>query len=936
MSYEKNNIQESHINYSSNVHIANINDHTSSNVEYHLENAKNSESSHKKKQFVQDTYRYAYGICIAGAVISLLIAILGLLLQFKAVTTISLFLIIFGFISMSIFAFGVWAFYQYTEYVNTLGDHDQPNDQSNEREFLNIFIYLVIILLFVFFIMAIGSVAYKQEAKSYISALAQNETEWTKTFGNIKYSDLEKNLNAILASIVVFAFLMIGIIIAVLVYVYKALDFYRFVQTLVQFFCIIFFIIGAILLYLAIYANRYKDIVNANGSMPVWVPTAILATAVITLLIAIGGYWGIQQENKDFTFYFMIASAAITSIILIFSIFSFSYSGSFKSMFDGKCKNILDMMPEDFLVKYAGCSRKYVSTGDIEPSDCPKERILLAWDYKLKKIENMQASGTNYVSDIYGCYDNLCCTAAYNTLASKSNYLALIAIFLFFSGLICAIGSYFIWKALDDNYQKSDSTGFLSHSNKVMIALVASVLIVISYSIATLPEKPKPDFNIVEPQPSENTQINSKIILNTNLNSTVKNETNILREEIKEETKVEEIKGCGNKCPILRYNFELSSQDGSFIRNDTADFSNITIKQNGKIGDKYVVRFEGGADYLQTFTQLFEFVHDCPLNPSSIDVKVSGEVFPAPTSFIQSKMRKLKKSKSQKTYKADPVIQTSVNQTSSKDSISATVNTNVVDYSKLKIGDKFDVLSKNLDFSFVTNETQVIKGKVLKRIDLQTVVPIQNAVVSIRSLDFGQCGGFKLNTDINGEFASSPINIFAEGMTSRFQIVINSDDLTQYKKTVTTGGIGAPAQLDLGTIELWNPSMLQNVNLNSTILDAVNNKPLNNVKISVFQGFISVNNEVAQNAAPPKTSFIQETEKQETNIELLEMNTNQFDNTPVFKTSLSNENGVYQLSDLPPNMYTVIYEKDGYYREVQCINFNIKKFNLSIQFQIFF
>jgi len=920
MSNEKNNIQENQITYVSTALISKINDDSSYDEDYQLDNFKNSELSNSKKDFIQYSFRFAYGLCIAGALISLIIAFLGLLLQFKAVTTISLFLIIFGFISMLIFSFGIWAFYKYTEYVNYLGEKNEHYDQSNEREFLNIFIYLVIILLFIFFIMAMGSVAYKQEAKSYISALAQNETEWIKTFGYIKYSDLENHLNAILTSIAIFAFSLIATIFAVLIYVYKALDFYNFVKTLVQFFCLIFFLISSIIIYISIYVMRYKDIANVNGSMPVWVPNAILMTGILSLIIAVGGYWAIQQENKNFTFFIMIIFAIFTAIILILSIFSFIYSGNLKSIFDGKCKNIVDLISEDFLVKYAGCSRKYVSIGDIEPSDCPKDRILLAWDYKLKRIEKMQASDTDYVSDIYGCYDNFCCTAAYNTLSSKSNYLALIAIFLFLSGLISGIGCYFIWKDLDENPWKRYRTKYLSYSNKVIILLVLLTLITIPYFILTLPEKPQADFNLVEPQPSLNTRINSKIIINTNFNTTNINETKELKKGLKNETKIQEIKKCGNQCPVLRYNFELSSEDGTFIMNNLSVFSNITMKQNFKIGKNHIVRFQGGADYIKTFTKLFEFVHNCPLNPSSIFVKVTAEVFPpsAQTSFIQSHMRKLKNSNSKNSYNSNSNVETSVNQTTSKDSIDTSVNTIVIDYSKISIGEKIPVLSKTLDYSLVTNVSQVITGQVYQRIDLKTVVPIQNAFVSIKSLDFDQCDGLNLRTDASGEFNSPALNVFADGKTSRFQIIIKAYNLSEYNKTVIAGGIGAPSEIDLGIIELWDLSLNKHVSLNSTILDSINNKPLKGVKISVFKGFITIYNEIVQTSAPPKTGFIQETQKHETYIEVLGKDTNQFENTPVVKTSISNENGNYQISDLAPDMYTIVYEKDGYYREIQC------------------
>lgn len=896
----------------------------------------------QKNQKLRNYANYAYGFCAGGAVISFVIAILGILLNLKTITTISKYLIAFGFISMLIFLFGIWALYQYIKFISE--ESEEHADQSSKREFLNLFIYLTIILLFIFFILAIGSLAYKKEAESYVTALGQNQSEWTKVFGNIKYSDVERNLHAIIISVGTFAVTMIILIGTILVSSYFILNSYRFTQTLVQFFCLIFFIIGSILLYISIYADRYKEISSANKSMPDWVPITLLVSAALTIIIAIGGYWAIQFESKNYTKNFCIVTSLFTALILAFSVYAFIYSGEFKDMFDGKCKQILDLLPEDFLVKYAGCSRKYVSTSHVEPSDCPKERILLAWDIKQKNFEQMQKNSTTsqlqQIPDVYGCYDNLCCTAAYNTISSKSNYLALIAIFLFITGLICSLGSYKVYDDLDDGDQKSaDQLNIYSNSNKVIFALSAAVVITIIVALSTLPEKPQQDPNIVPVNPSNKTSIDADMIIKPDLNKTVKNETKTKNEEIKQETKIDEKKDCGSSCPVLRYSFELASEDGIFKKNETADFKNVTIKQDGKVGNKYVVKFESGPENLDNFTQFFEFVHNCPMLPSSIDLKISGEVKTSgslnatTTAFMQNKIKKISNKNKESTKQpattssnadSNSNIVTTVNQTSTKDSVNVTISAKVVDYSKLKVGDKFDVMNKTLDFSFVNSEqTQIIRGQVYRRIDLKTLVPIQDAQVTIKNLDFAQCSTYNLKTDIKGNFNSPKLYIFKEGLTSKFQVIIFANGLTQYKKTVATGGIGAPSVIDLGKIELWSPSMLENANISATVLDSVNNYPLEGVKVSVYQGFINIDNEKVDDKSQHKDvhsgGFIQPSNQQtgENNDKnSQQLNEGQLQNYKIYLQNETDYEGFYEAKDLSPNLYTLIFEKEGYYREI--------------------
>jgi len=201
-------------------------------------------------------------------------------------------------------------------------------------------------------------------------------------------------------------------------------------------------------------------------------------------------------------------------------------------------------------------------------------------------------------------------------------------------------------------------------------------------------------------------------------------------------------------------------------------------------------------------------------------------------------------------------------------------------------------------------------------------VTIQDAEVTIRNLDFGQCASYKLKTDINGNFVSPKLFIFNEGLTSRFQVIVTANDLTQYKKTVVSGGIGAPAEIDLGNIELWSPLMLENASISASVFDSVNNKALEGVKVSAYQGFVNIDNEQGvekrENNNVKNAGFIQVGGEKKVidDFALLQTKEAQLKNHKVYLQNNTNAEGFYEVKELSPNLYTFVFEKEGYYREI--------------------
>lgn len=870
---------------------------------------------------------YAYIICGLGAGLSLLVAILGLILNQNTVTTITKFLIGFGFASICIFLFGIWALYNYMNSKNTINS----KKQIENREYINLFILLNIILLFIFLIFVFGTLAFRKEATSYITGLGQNASDWTKVFGNIKYSTIEANINGLITAIGIFSIIMSMLIILILVLTHFFLETYRYMQLIAMYCSIMLFAISSCLIYVSLYADRYGAVVNFESNSLAWVPILLFVCAIITSIAAFCGYLFVQELSKMLLsiYYNFLRIWAI--VLLICCILSVIYSTNVTSKFDGNCKVILKMLPHDFLVEYAGCTRKYVSLSDKVISECPKERNIIAWEANLHKINQLNKNLTNPLNEplpmYYGCYDNFCCTAAYNALSSKSNYMSVIIIALFLAVLTCAWIVYNLSEESGEETRYYYNTRFVTLSNIFFILLIGSIVFVLLSTGVNIPKVPLKDPTLVDAKPSFNNTISSDSLISKNLTQIKQSQIETRKAEISNLTKITEIKSCGKNCPIFRYKFQFSSRDGFFFPNKTNAWEHIIVQEEKKIGDNMTLTYEGGSNNLQPFFYYYDFIHRCPVLPSSFEIKVSAEVKPPQVAMIQTGSKSLMQN-----FNKKPNLNF-VQTKSSSQELSLTQETGpfVVDYSKYKIGDKFDIFNQTIDYSFVTQQYQYITGLIVKRIDSNTTVSVENAVVNITSIDFPECKPLSVQTDASGKFLSPKIYIYKNNLKTNYLVRISAPDLNEYNSIVTTGGLAPEDLIELGTIELWPNSISNSITVSASVFDAIENAPLQDVKVTIKPNHIF-------SPIEEDTKTYSFDKQYPHSLVLLQKNSNEFikdiamaemkqattakgasNNTQQeIKTSNTDKNGVYNFTQINPGLYTIVFEKEGYYQEVLC------------------
>jgi hypothetical protein len=733
--------------------------------------------------------------------------------------------------------------------------------------------------------------------------------------------------------------LLLSLYIGVLVYLaFHMLGTYRAWQTLVEFICVLFFLMGLLFLYLSIYGLKYKEVAKVDKAMPDWVPNALLGISIFSVLVAIFGYVASYTESCKILQLFSIVCGLFTAGIIILAIGAALYKSKFQDYFENKCTEILDFINQDYLIKYGGCAQKYVfNSTSISGMKCPKDRIVTYWEVNLGVDVDKQI---NY----YGCIDEECCLSTYSTIKSKINYVALIAFILFIFGCLMVGGSCYMLSQLEQGVEFGESPKEVRYTLITIIAIAVIIMVILISNIPTPPTPSPTSIAEVNVAPSNNSQANSSVIVIQTNSTVVTDNANqqVVTNANQNTTVAVDTSGCGNNCLELKYYYVLSSNDGIFQADvDKIQSNNINITRNEKQNDGWVVEFNGGSSILQGFTEFFTFVHNCPLEPATVYVQAKAVAYnpndqPAPaTSFTQLRVRQV-----------PPLVSNN-----SVVNVNTDISATVIDVSKLKDGDVIQVLDKTLDYSYVGLDTQIIIGNVVQVIDLQTTSPIQGANVSITPVNFPQCGVNTYQTASDGSFRSDQFYVLNGDIPTEYKVDISYPNFVTYSRTEIVGGIGYQNTIDMGTISLWPINLKENVNISSDVLNSVNNQPLDGVTVQLLAGYIAFQNQqtdsdssvlVNQNSQGG-ASFLQIKTNKKHKSKKIKQNNNQNANNqtaniqtpnnqtannqtasddtvdqPLNITVNTDENGTYTFTGLPPNTYTLLFEKNGFYTEILC------------------
>ena len=720
---------------------------------------------------------------IAGAVISLVLAILGGVLMKYVGNIFGILTLVFSIIALITFAAGIAAVMYYikrvNQYLNNSSTEDPEKiDQSKERIFINIFYYFVMLCFVFFTVLGIGVLAFRDDIKLYIKSLAYNLDDWKSNFDDKSYDDVMSSLdtavNCLGALGIIFA-IIIGVILFIAM---KLLNTYRKFQTIVQFVCVLFFQLGFVCVYLGIYTYRLKLISNTGNDMPEWVPMGLLVMAVIALVIGVLGFVASFFESQSFLNIFLGVVGVFTVVILIIGSFGAYFVSNIDSFVDAKCDKLFLYMGEQYLKDHCDCESKYLFVSEELPEDtCPKDRIIFAWEYETE-------SETGVTNDkLYGCINQNCCLDTFSSIKSKYDYLVLLVFVLVSTGVLLMVGTYVMLVEL----RKGTEKGFKDSKTLEILAIAAGItLVILLIFICIIPKEPeKAEITKIKIDlaPKENAVPSQDNVIPPSAD-TVTQKIEEKEPEIQETIK--EIVVAIPDPPPAQYTYTIAIKD-----NPTGDSAGTRVAPNGVFSllkewpsevteitnnpSQYV--FKATEELKTTFMEYLTYTTNCPLEPAKATITVETTTG-TPTDVLF---------------------------------------TEDIDYSKVHSDDSVTVEG-------------IVKGESFTITFKQTVIS-SCGDITISSLQPDTT--FSIKNKFYVLLADTPIE-YTYTITPA-----TTGTYLPYEGKITIGGIGWAPKIDLGsiTLQLKNPPPVLS-SLSGSILNAMNNAKLSGVTINLYPGHI--------------------------------------------------------------------------------------------------
>ena len=802
-----------------------------------------------------------YILLIISALGSLALIIMGSVLHAKSSSYLSKLLISFGSVALFTFLYGIFAVYKYNQKAeeflqNSENVNPEDIDQSLERNLLNIFMFLIMLLFIIFAIVALGSITGQQRILFEIKAISVKENTWKTYFGNATVSVIIGRFETICMTTAALSFMYLFLIGVIIFMVFDMLGFYRAVQTCVQFISLLFFTLGFILLYFTIYAIRYSEITASERAFPTWLPVILLICSIICLFIAIVGFIGAYLEKKDMLWIFFWSNIGFKILLIVLCILFFVFADKFKDIFQNNCYSLMDLVEEDYLKEHIGCARKYEFTNThLQDLICPKPRIALHWEIQTEKRE-------------YGCLEKACCYNFYSYLQSNLDLVAVTALILFVSSCLLSVGSYIMYDRLESGDEIGSSTKDTVRGVGIFAIIVIILFIILICFIPSAPKQNPSKSIVIEETPRNNTVISKNEISDNQLSNETKKEEIKEKEQSKKQeeiqkdmTIIEDKQACTGECLALKYIYLVISKDGDISPNEKFNKTNVTLVSTNKdlnaYNDASYVKFTS-FHAIENFLSLLDFNAPCELDDSKITIHVTA------TPFVVSKIQTnsnstsfIKKKKSNLFIKSKGFLKQSENDTNQEEFIAAnqtdensnnrtgktnesldqtptateqvvhqheyneTIEYKIIDFSKLKEGETITIVNNRIiDYSLIEKETVFIHGRVID--ENNNIIP--NAKITYDPVDFKSCSKISLFSDKNdGEFETNPINLFENNYKLKYSINITKEGYIPFTSYVYIGGY-AYSNINLGDITLFKTKKNEQTEKESTTNNTVSNE----------------------------------------------------------------------------------------------------------------
>ena len=827
-------------------------------------------------------------LLIIGIAISFILLVIGLAVVIKNGSLYGLYLIIFSIFMCGVFTYGIFAFRWYQNKAAEMSEKKhykfpEELDTSAEYSYLNIFHFLLILFFISCLFVTIVCFGFQNYYLNPIRTAGMNQDSWKKVYGDITYDEMYNDGELLLyiggfSGVVLSVFSLTCMVIS-----FCMLGSIKSWQTINEFLCIAIFIIGFIFIYYAVYFLRSRNLVNLDKAMPDNFPIVLIVAGVFGILVSIFGFVGNFLENKTLIKHFAILSIISAVILIITLVTSISSTVSFKDEYS--CKDLLEDVGQVYALEILKCDRKYTFVQNtLENMKCPKYRIVGAWDINLGVNADDQ-------KETYGCLDAGCCSNAYEAANKNMKFISVYIILMLLFTIAITVGAFWVHNQLPEKTQ----FGIFDRNIKwILLGIGFATAIIILIKMTLITEVDPSPFISHKVENSKYQGVPESSVIQVD-SERVNRRSAFLKQVVHNSTIITENKApCGDKCLDVEYYFELSSNEGVFTPNQKLlKNANVTVVKNNTQGSGWIVGFTGNEKNLQDFSLYYNFVYNCPLVPASIDIKVTAKAIPAKEpinyltpSFLENNSKRVL-NLVQINSELNGVIAISVNAT--------TVNVD-----KMTLGQIVNVLDKTINYSFVSNDKQAVTGRIVQINSVYSLNNVRGASIKVTADEFPKCPIQNYNTNINGVFTTNGFYVAQKDSPIKYTFEIKAQGYPLLKQPVFIGGIGWEKTKDLGDILIFSENEIRDTyDLKTKLFDSINNKPLQGVNVTIYKGIISF----------PNTE----------NKKIYEMQNSNFitSENSLIHWNLTDNQGNFSFEKLPANKYTIVFEKNGYYREVK-------------------
>ena len=763
--------------------------------------------------------------------------------------------------------------------------------KSNENSFMNLCLYLLLLLLVCYVIFGLSCFVFDSQIKPEVNSYANNNYLWQIVYQDYTYPQIIKYLtvfNILFGILSIFAIIDLSYLFYLL---FKILGFFHIYQKIVKFLSMLYLQIGIILLFLSVYFLWFKDLSDLDDKFVRWLPKAILISSIAVIIVSIIAYIGSSNKDVKWLISCVILTTLFVAFFIVFFFITVISAHSIGQFDDMKCPKFINYFNKDYTINNLSCKKYLLIEDSIEKLNCPKERIVTNWEYNMNLTLIDKKKETKY-----GCINISCCYELYNLIQSYLNYLVLICFFIEIFGLVLLGSCIYLINLIQEGTGYSVDEKTSQYFVYLFVGIISGLFIYLLFKL-----------NLPKFSPSFTSKFSKSKIKENDLDllikplSEINNDNDLLekmtdlfdKENSKKHVIHENHENCHKnfyECKKLIYKVFVKSDIYPIeINEDRLRLYNF--KYEFKDNDKKNLILTGDNSIGKFLYKIISLKSDniCQNLPIYAKVKINAYVVNSENdkinqdqSFIQIK----------NTNKQE-------NKPFEKNINSEGINEIDIKMDKIKLNEKYTLFDEMVNFGMTdANNTQIIDGYVYYKNFITGKKTPFNDDIYIKFVNFQYCDTLTYQTNKNGYFKTDPFPLFKNNIKNEIYLTFNNNNL---KKIINLGGLGAGKYIHLNEIILQTyitkdttiSNDIENyLTFSSYVQDSISNKPIENVTIDLYEGDVY---------------FIDDFDKS--------------NNEYYIRSVHSNNKGYFKFDqNIKLTVFTLVFNKIGYYNTIETID----------------